>query len=64
MINLVSHSDSLLPLFAGSVVNNKLATFNNVFRQVLDARAPLKTIKIRNRPCPFVTDDIKELNEN
>ena len=34
---------------------------NNVFRQVLDAHAPVKTIKIRNRPCPFITDDIKEL---
>ena len=61
IIDLALHSDSLLSLFAGSDVNNKLAIFNNVFRQVLDAHAPVKTIKIRNRPCPFITDDIKEL---
>ena len=61
IIDLALHSDSLLSLFAGSDVNNKLAIFNNVFRQALDAHAPVKTIKIRNRPCPFITDDIKEL---
>ena len=53
--------DSLLALFAGSDVNNKPAIFNNVFCQVLDTHALVKTIKICNRPCPFVTDDIEEL---
>ena len=46
--DLASRWDSLLPLFAGSDVNNKLAIFDNV-------------IKIRNRPCPFISSDIKEL---
>ena len=59
--DLASRSDSLLPLFAGSDVNNNLAIFDNVFRQVLDVLAPVKTIKIRNRPCPFISSDIKEL---
>ena len=55
------YSDSLLSGFDGPDVNIKLDTFNNVFRQVLDVQAPMKTIKIRNRPCPLVTNDIKEL---
>ena len=59
--DLASLSDSLLPLFAGSDVNNKLAIFDNVFGQVLDVHAPVKTIKIRNRPCPFISSDVKEL---
>ena len=58
--DLASRSDSLLPLFAGSDVNNNLAIFDNVFRQVLDVLAPVKTIKIRNRPCPFISSDIKD----
>ena len=60
-VDLALHSDPLLSVFDGSDVNIKLNTFNNVFRQVLDVHAPVKTIKIRNRPCPFVTNDIKEL---
>ncbi|PFX19873.1 DnaJ-like subfamily A member 3, mitochondrial [Stylophora pistillata] len=49
------------PVLDGSDVNIKLNTFNNVFSQVLDVYAPVKTIKIYNRPFPFVTNDIKEL---
>ena len=59
--DLALYSDSLLSVFNGSDVNMKLNTFNDVFRQVVDAHAPVKTITIRNRPCPFVTNDIKEL---
>ena len=51
--DLPSHSDSLLPLFASSDVNNKLAISNKVFRQVLDAHAPVMTITIRN-PSLFI----------
>ena len=51
--DLASHSDSLLSVFAAPDVNSKLGIFNNAFRQVLDAHAPLKTVKIRSRPCPF-----------
>ena len=59
--DLASHSDSLLSVFAAPDVNSKLGIFNNAFRQVLDAHAPVKTVKIRSRPCPFVTEEIKDL---
>ena len=48
-------------MFAAPDVNSKLGIFNNAFRQVLDAHAPVKTVKIRSRPCPFVTKEIKDL---
>ena len=48
-------------MFAAPDVNSKLGIFNNAFRQVLDAHAPVKTVKIRSRPCPFVTEEIKDL---
>jgi len=56
----VSHSDSLLSVFAAPDVNSKLGNFNNAFRQILDAHAPVKTVKIRSHPCPLVTQDIKD----
>ena len=59
--DLASRLDSLLPLFAGSDVNNKLAIFDNVFCQVLDVHTPVKTIKIRNCPCPFISSDMKTI---
>jgi len=58
--DLVSHSDSLLSVFAAPGVNSKLGNLNNAFRQILDAHAPVKTVKIRSHPCPFVTQDIKD----
>ena len=48
-------------MFAARDVNSKLGIFNNAFRQVLHAHAPVKTVKIRSRPCPFVTEEIKDL---
>ena len=59
--DLASHSDSLLSVFAAPDVNSKFGIFNNAFRQVLDAHAPVKTVKIRSRPCPLVTEEIKDL---
>ena len=59
--DLASHSDSLLSVFAAPDVNSKVGIFNNAFRQVLDAHPPVKTVKIRSRPCPFVTEEIKDL---
>lgn len=59
--DLASHSDSLLSVFAALDVNSKLGIFNNAFRQVLETHAPVKRVKIRSRPCPFVTEEIKDL---
>ena len=59
--DLVSHSDSLLSEFAAPDVNSKLGIFNDAFRQVLDAHAPVKTVKICSHPCPIVTEEIKDL---
>ena len=59
--DLVSHSDSLLSVFAAPDVNSKFGIFNNAFRQALDAHAPVKTVKICSHPCPIVTEEIKDL---
>ena len=41
-------------------VNSKLSIFNEVLQSTFSLHAPIKTIKIRNRPCPFVTKEIKK----
>ena len=41
-------------------INYKLATFNDTFLSTLDAHAPIKSIRIRSRPCPYVTPEIKD----
>ena len=41
-------------------INYKLATFNDTFLSTLDANAPIKSIRIRSRPCPYVTPEIKD----
>ena len=38
-----------------------LSSFNDVINSVLDVHAPIRTIKIRSRPCPYVTLEIKQL---
>ncbi|CAB4039973.1 Hypothetical predicted protein [Paramuricea clavata] len=38
-----------------------LDTFNQTIQSTLDSHAPIKTVKVRSRPCPFVTQDIKDL---
>ena len=42
-------------------VEGSLNAFNLLFNEILDCHAPVQKIKIRNRPNPFVTDDIREL---
>ncbi|CAB3986538.1 Hypothetical predicted protein [Paramuricea clavata] len=42
-------------------VEDKLNAFNILFNDLLDEHAPLKTIKIRGRPNPCVTNEIREL---
>lgn len=59
--DLASNSDRLLTIFSEDDVNAKLRTFNDVLQSTLDAHAPVRTIKIRSRPCPYVTLEMKEL---
>ena len=59
--DLVTKSDRLLSILSNTNVNTILETFKDVLHSTLDVHAPLKTFKIRNRPCPYVTNEIKEL---
>ena len=40
---------------------DKLNAFNLLFNNELDEHAPIKTVKIRGRPNPFVTCEIRDL---
>ena len=42
-------------------VEDNLNAFNTLFNQVLDQHAPVKTVKVRIRPCPFINDNIRAL---
>ena len=42
-------------------VNDKLFAFNELFCDIVDKHAPVKKIKIRGRPLPYVTDEIRHL---
>jgi hypothetical protein len=61
--DLASKSERLLSVFSVNDINEKLKIFDDVLQTTLDSHAPinLKTIKVRDRPCPFVTPEIKEL---
>lgn len=39
---------------------DKLFAFNELFCDIVDRRAPIKKIKIRGRPLPYVTDEIRQ----
>ena len=60
-INLASKSDQILPIFTENDVNTKLAMLNDVFLSTLERHAPVMTIKVRNRPCPYDPQEIKAL---
>ncbi|CAB3979720.1 Hypothetical predicted protein [Paramuricea clavata] len=40
-------------------VDEKLTIFNEIFLNTLDKHAPVKTIKVRGKSCPFITPEIK-----
>ena len=42
-------------------VDDKLNGFNLLFNPILDDHAPIKKIKLRSRPNPCVTDEIRSL---
>ncbi|KAK2552989.1 hypothetical protein P5673_025703, partial [Acropora cervicornis] len=58
--DLATNSDQLLSIFSEEDINHKLATFNDTFLSTLDTHAPIKTIRIRSRPCPRITPEIKD----
>ena len=56
-----AESDKFLSIFSEEDINyNKLATFNDSFLSTLDAHASIKLIRIRSRPRPYVTPEIKD----
>ena len=57
--HLASRSDELVSIFSAPNVNSKLDRLNNVLHTTLAVHAPIKLIKIKNRPCPFIATDIK-----
>ena len=42
-------------------VDEKLDAFHLLFDPILDQHAPIRRVKLRTRPNPFVTDEIKSL---
>ena len=42
-------------------VNESLNAFDSLFNEILDQRAPIKKVKVRVRPNPFVTEEIRVL---
>ena len=58
--DLATKSDKFLSIFSEEDINYKLATFNDTFLSTLDAHAPIKSIRIRSRPCPYLTPEIKD----
>ena len=42
-------------------VDNSLDAFNDLLLAYLDEHAPIKTVKIRHKPNPFITEDIRDL---
>ena len=60
--DLVSKHETLLQsIFAESDVNSKLSKLNDALLSTLQTHAPVKTIRVRNRLCPYITQNIKDL---
>ena len=58
--DLATKLDKFLSIFSEEDINYKLATFTDTFLSTLDAHAPIKLIRIRSRPRPYVTPEIKD----
>lgn len=61
LIDLAPYVDTLDIVHYKNDVNEKLATLNDALFTILDIHAPVKTFKIKSRPCPYVTVEIKTL---
>ena len=59
--DLAKEADSLLTIFDQTDVDSKLNILNDTLQSVLSLHAPVKQIKLRSRPCPFVNQEIKDL---
>ena len=59
--DLACKADRLLTIFQGNNVNTKLDSLNDLLQSTLNLHAPVKIIKIKSRPCPFVNKEIKDL---
>ena len=42
-------------------IEDRLNAFHMLFNPILDKHAPIKRVKLKTRPSPFVTDEIKVL---
>ena len=47
--------------FLATCFASELDAFNDLFLTCLNAHAPVKTVKLKRKPNPFITDDIKDL---
>lgn len=59
--DLANEAESFFTIFDESDVDSKLKILDDVLLSVLNLHAPMKSIKIRSRPCPFVNQEIREL---
>ena len=59
--DLAKEADSLLTIFDQTDVESELNILNDTLQSVLSLHAPVKQIKLRSRPCPFVNQEIKDL---
>lgn len=50
---------SLLDIFDDA--ENKLYAFNLLFNDILNKHTPIKMMKIRGRPNPYVTEEMRDL---
>ena len=60
-LDLATKSDCSLHVLSEPDDNTALKAFNDVLHSTLEMHAPLKTFKVRSRPCPFVSRKITEL---
>ena len=60
--DLVSQYYTILhSIFTENEVNLKLSKFNDALLSTLQTHPPVKTIRVRNRPVPYITQSIKDL---
>ena len=59
--DLADQSDQLLSIFSCGEVDTKLKSLNDVVGSTWALHAPVRTTRIRHRPCPFVSRGITQL---
>ena len=61
--DLASNLDRFVSIFRKDNVDEKLTIFNETFLNTLDKHAPVKTLKVRGKSCPFITPEIKSTHD-